>query len=213
MNMKAPRLEPFATTIGSLILCAGLLTGCVLVAAAPGASAASTKGLSLSGCSPSAIPSGFVLDAVHSGSMSPAQYSASGDIQASMIYDHYKRGLRDVYTDLSPSADVGQDLVIECIAMQFSSPANANRFLQSFKYLRSQAGSVAQKVALPKRLNGASVAYREEQQAFSGYHITSTNVIEAADQRGVAFYVVSVAGQSPQMGTAFGFLKRIASQA
>jgi hypothetical protein len=176
---------------------------------ADGAAAATAHGFSLAGCAQGTLPAGFTQDAAHSGSITPAQYSASGDIQASLIYDQYKRGLRQVYTDLS-STTAGADLVIECVGMKFSSSQNANRFYQSYNYQRSLAKTVAQKIALPKRIGSSSVAYREEQQSFSGYHITSTDVIETAVQQGDYFYDVSVAGPAPKVTTAFGILKRIA---
>ena len=97
--------------------------------------------------------------------------------------------------------------------MQFSGAQNANRFLQSFEYLRSQAGSsIAQKVKLPGRVSGVSVGYREEQQAFTGYGIPSTTVVEAAAQHGKEFFVVSVAGPVPSIATAYGLLKKIESR-
>ena len=96
--------------------------------------------------------------------------------------------------------------------MQFSTPKNANRFLQSFDYLRSQAGSIVKKVALPGHLAGDVVGYREGQQAFSGFHISSTTVMEVADQHGDYFYDVSVAGPDPTVHSAFGFLKGLAGR-
>jgi hypothetical protein len=215
MNLRRQRRQLGVAATG--LLCLGATLGATSAAWTDGAAAATAHGLSLAGCAPGALPSGFTLDATHSGSITPAQYSASGDIQASLIYDQYKRGLRDVYTDLTAStattastSSTGADVVIECVGMRFSSAENANRFYQSYNYQRSLAHTVAQKIALPKRIGSSSVAYREEQQSFSGYHIASTDVIEAAMQQGDYFYSVSVAGPTPQVKTAFGLLKRIA---
>jgi hypothetical protein len=185
--------------------------GCTLSASAASAAVSSHSPLSLAKCSTGDIPNGFSLDAAHSGTMSPAQYSASGDIQASLIFDHFHDGLRNVYTDLTAPSS-GRNLVIECVAMDFSTSENANRFLQSFEYLRSQAGSIVKKVELPGHLSGDSVGYRELQQAFSGYHITSTTVMEVADQHGDYFYDVSVAGPDPTVRSAFGLLKGLAGR-
>jgi hypothetical protein len=197
------------TVLGMLVTVVGATTS---AAAQPVLSAASR--LSLKGCSVGDVPAGFVLDASHSGSIRPSQYSASGDIQASLIYDRYQRGQRNVFTQLSPTpSSVSQDLVIECVAMKFDSSSGADRFLQSFEYLRSQAGKVAKRTALPRHLPGRSVAYQETQQAFSGYQIASTDVVEAANQRGDYFYDVSVAGPAPKVTTAFELLKQIASPA
>ncbi len=207
MNWQRLRGRLGVAAVGVLAV-GGLIANSSDVAGAAVA-AKSSGGLTLSGCARGALPTGFILDATHSGTITPAQYSASGDIQASLIYDQYKQGLRQVYTNLvAPAA--AADLVIECVAMRFSSAENANRFYQSYNYQRSLAHSVAQKITLPKHLGSSSVGYREEQQSFSGYHITSTNVIETAVQEGDYFYSVSVAGSAPQVGTAFGILKRIA---
>jgi hypothetical protein len=200
-----------AVLVGSV----GLLSGC---SSSPATSKSATEkppsSISLKGCETSQAPTGFALDAKHSGPMSPAQYSASGDIQASLIFDHFQSGLRNVFTDLAePNPNPSGDLVIECVAMQFSNSENANRFLQSFEYLRSQAKAIVQKVKLPSRVPGDAVGYQEQQQAFSGYHIASTTVMEVADQHGDDFYDVSVAGPDPVMPTAFGFLKSIAGAA
>jgi hypothetical protein len=207
MNLRVQRRRLVVAAVGLLGL--GATLGATGIGWADGVGAATPRGLSLAACGPSALPAGFTPDAAHSGSITPAQYSASGDIQASLIYDQYKRGLRDVYTNLT-SSTAGTDLVIECVGMKFSSGENANRFYQSYNYQRALAKSVAQKVALPKRIGSSSVAYHEEQQAFSGYHITSTDVIEAAEQQGDYFYSVSVAGPAPQLSTAYNLLKRVA---
>jgi hypothetical protein len=197
------------------VLFVAALGGCCsgLLAPAADAAAASHATLSLAKCAARDVPRGFSIDPTHSGHMTPAQYSASGDIQASLIFDHFQHGLRNVYTDLStPNTNPDGNQVIECVAMDFSTPENANRFLQSFEYLRSQAGSIVKKVALPAHLSGDAVGYREGQQAFSGYHISSTTVMEVADQHGDFFYDVSVAGPDPTVRTAFGFLKGLAGR-
>jgi hypothetical protein len=208
MNSHSIRGLRCAIAAGTLALGAGLVT-------APGSAggsvrAASSARLSLAGCAQGAIPTDFQTDAAHSGTLTPAKYSASGDMQASLIYDQFKHGTRNVFTNLTPSSNVGENLVIECVAMQFASSEDANRFFQSYKYQRSLAKGVAQKVAVPKHLGGASVGYKEKQQSFAGYNITSTNVVEMADQQGNYFFSVSIAGPVPQPSTAFALLKRIA---
>jgi hypothetical protein len=206
--------RPGGKTRAALLLVVAL-GGCFggLLAPAADAAAATHSTLSLAKCSARDVPNGFSLDASHSGHMTPAQYSASGDIQASLIFDHFQHGLRDVYTDLAtPNTGPNGDQVIECVAMAFSTPQNANRFLQSFEYLRSQAASIVKKVALPGRLAGDSVGYREAQQAFSGYHIASTTVMEVADQHGDLFYDVSIAGPDPTVHSVFGLLKGLAGR-
>jgi hypothetical protein len=218
MKDRTKRLAARAA-LGALVGSVTLAAGWASVLVPSGSAAAAPSGVA--GCGPSNVPSGFRLDAAHSGRITPAQYSASGDIQASLIFDQYHQGFRSVYTDLPASttsttaatSTTGQNLVIECVAMQFSSAENANRFLQSFEYLRKQAGSIAQKIALPGHVHGASAGYREEQQAFSGYGIASTTVVEAAAQHGKEFFDVSVAGPTPSVTTAFGLLKRIESRA
>jgi hypothetical protein len=216
MNKRIPRRLSISLRTAVLVVTTGVLAGCSSTpsSSSPHAAASSNAPLSLNGCAPSDVPSGFVLDGTHSGTMSPAQYSASGDIQASLIFDHFLHGLRNVYTNLAtPNPQQGGDLVVECVAMQFSTTENANRFLQSFEYLRSQAGSIVTKVALPSSLSGDEVGYQEQQQAFSGYHIASTTVMEVADQHGDEFYDVSVAGPHPTSSSAFGILKVLAGSA
>jgi hypothetical protein len=209
---KRPKRSLLALLVGA----AGLLGAC---STTPTASTdqvitASNASVALNGCSATNVPPGFVLDQKHSGSITPGQYSASGDIQASLVYDQYQQGLRNVFTQLSPSpSSTNHDLVIECVGMRFGSSSGANRFLQSFEYLRSQARGIAKKVTLPGRLSGDSVGYQESQQAFSGYNITSTDVVETADQQGNYFYDVSVAGPAPAVTTAFDLLAHLASQA
>ncbi len=216
MSKRSPLGRSVGLSVAAVAMSSGLLA-CAVGAAfsAPAGAATFISGTStLKGCAPRNVPRGFILDAAHSGAITPAQYSASGDIQASLIFDHYRHGARAVFTDLSTSAtQPAKDLVIECVAMVFSTPTNANRFLQSFEYLRSQAGSIVQKVSLPGRLRGTAVGYREEQQAFAGYHISSTTVMELADQHGDDVYDISVAGPNPQVHTAFGFLKALAGAA
>jgi hypothetical protein len=208
MNWLPRRALSTAALVGTLAVTACVVSGVGPSAASAGATTAGR--LSLAGCSTKHLPAGFQADSTHSGSLTPAKYSASGDMQASLIYDQFRHGLRNVFTSLSPSSKAGQDLVIECVAMQFTSEANANRFFQSYRYQRTLAKGVAQRVNLPKHLSGASVGYKEIDQSFVGYHITSTSVVEAADQRGDDFYSVSVAGPSPSVGTAFSLLQRIA---
>jgi hypothetical protein len=216
MNRGVPRRRAISLAVGITVGSMCLLAACggSPTPAPPQAAAALSVPISLNGCAGKSIPTGFVLDDSHSGTMSPAQYSASGDIQASLIYDHFQHGLRDVYTDLAlPTPDPADDQVIECVAMRFSNPENANRFLQSFEYLRSQAKGIAKKVVLPSHLAGDAVGYRELQQAFTGYHIASTTVMEVAIQDGDDFYDVSVAGPDPELQTAFGYLKALAGSA
>jgi hypothetical protein len=118
--------------------------------------------------------------------------------------------LRDVYTDLGPAAAANHgDLVFECVAMEFPTSADANRFFQSFEYLRTQAGSLVTKDKVPVPGATASVGYVEQQQAFSGYQISSTTVDEAAAQLGDQFYDVSVAGPAPQLATASRYLTQL----
>jgi hypothetical protein len=207
--------RPWGLTMAALAVSGLLSAWNVAASTAPAAAATSaTAPAGLRGCAARNVPGGFLLDESHSGTITSAQYSASGDIQASLIFDHYRHGERAVYTALGgPSPRQGGDLVIECVAMKFSTPVNANRFLQSFEYLRAQAASIVKKVALPARLPGDAVGYREEQQAFSGYHISSTTVMELADQHGDDFYDVSVAGPDPLVHTAFDLLKALTGRA
>lgn len=148
-------------------------------------------------CAPGLLPAGFTLDAARSKALEPADYSGSGDMQAAMIYDQYRRGARTVYTNLHPTAGGDPNLVIECTVLQFATSADASRFIAAFKALREQAGNLAQTVAPPSVAGATTLAYLEHQQGFAGYGITSTDVLEVAAQTGSQFATVSIAGPQP----------------
>ncbi|MBV9412366.1 MAG: hypothetical protein JO148_12270 [Acidimicrobiia bacterium] len=197
------------------------VVGLVLVTAACGGSHSGTAGLTTTTtvrlaaavrsprCTPPDLPAGFTLDAARSGPIQPGQYSAAGDVQAAMIYDQYRAGYRTVYTNLHPAAGGDSNLVVECVAMEFGSPADAVRFLGSYKDLRKQAGSLAQAVTAPASAGAGTVEYLEHGQSFAGYQIASTDVLEVAGQSGDRVTTVAVAGPSPSADLAVALLRKV----
>jgi hypothetical protein len=157
-----------------------------------------------------AAPAGFTADADVSGPLTPGGYSASQDVQAALVFDKLQRGERSVFTRLK--APSGSDLVVQCNVLEFASPADAHRFALSYKDLRAHATAVAHALPAPA-VPGASltVAYREEQQSFQGYGITSTRVVEVGALRGSRFVTASVAGPRALATTAEALLRGLGS--
>jgi hypothetical protein len=172
------------------------------------ASAPTAVALPASACPSGVVPAGFALDAAHSGALQPADYSESGDVQAAMIYDDYQGGYRTVYTDLKPGT-AAVALVVECVALQFSTPANASRFVAAFTALRQDAGSLARQVTPSTKIGTTTLEYEETGQGFAGYGITSTDVVEMAAVDGDHFDTVSVAGPNPPAALAVSLLEGV----
>jgi hypothetical protein len=149
------------------------------------------------GCTLSQLPAGYAVDAAHTGKLTAHNYSAAADVQAALEFDQLTNGGRDVWLHRSSSGKVTG--VVSCIAMPFPSAHIANRFFMSYKELRTDAGSIVHKITLPKPVRGLAgvTAYLETEQSFRGYHIASTNVVEAAGTDGSRLDIVSVAGKSP----------------
>jgi len=158
-------------------------------------------------CTAADVPGGFVADRARAGSIQPAQYSAAGDVQAAMLYDHFQAGYRSVFTNLHPAPGADTDQVVECVELRFASSADAARFLGSYKALRDEAGGLAQAVVPPAAsLGTVTVQYAEQGQGFSAYGITSTNVAELATQTGNRVVTVAIAGPTPSTGLAVTLL-------
>jgi hypothetical protein len=187
------------------------LSACSSTKPRPAATAPTTVARTLpalQGCPPPDVPAGFTLDSARSGPLQPGQYSTSGDMQAAMLYDRYQGGVRSVYTNLTGRTD----LVVECVAMQFATPTDAARFVSAYKALREQAGNLAQSVTPTTSIGATTLQYQEHNQAFAGYHITSTEVVEIAAQTGNRFYTVAVAGPTPSSPLAVTLLRTLAGQ-
>jgi hypothetical protein len=149
------------------------------------------------GCTSSLLPKGYSVDAAHTGKLTPHNYSAAADVQAALEYDQLTNGGRDVWVERKGEGKVTG--VVSCIAMPFPSAHVANRFFLSYQQLRTEAGSIVHRITLPKPVSGLAgvTAYLETQQSFRGYHIASTNVVEAAGTDGARLDIVSLAGTSP----------------
>ncbi|HVW79547.1 MAG TPA: hypothetical protein VHB69_01225 [Mycobacteriales bacterium] len=165
------------------------------------------------GCTGAMLPKGFTVDAAHTGKLTAHNYSATADVQAALEYDQMTDGGRDVWLKRAKSGRITQ--VASCIAMPFPSAHIANRFFMSYRQLRTDAGSIVHRIALPKPVAGLAgvTAYLETQQSFRGYHIASTNVIEAAGRDGSRLDIVSVAGSSPSAALAQRLLAAMAGAA
>lgn len=196
----------------STLVLLGVLAGCGGQATSPRAAApAGPAATAVPTCRANQLPTGFVVDPAHSGPLTPGLYSSSQDVQAALVYDKLQRGERTVFTRLK--AAPGADLVIECTVLDFDTPADARRFALAFEDLRRQAGSLVSELAPAPIVPGSSrtVGYREQQQAFEGYGIASTQVIESAALTGTRFASVSVAGPAPDPATAEKLLPGLAA--
>jgi hypothetical protein len=178
------------------------LTGCgggssSTPATAPTESPASFA-MPVAGCSGRVLPSGYVVDAAHTGELSARTYSASADVQAALEFDQLKHGSRRVYVHHVRGSHSAVDGVVSCVALSFPSTDQADRFFASYRTLRRQAGSIATRLhaATVHGLVG-TVSYLERQQSFRGYGIVSTDVIETAGLAGTTLDVASVAATSP----------------
>jgi hypothetical protein len=149
------------------------------------------------GCTSSLLPDGYSVDAAHTGKLTAHNYSAAADVQAALEYDQLTNGDRDVWVQRKGEGKVTG--VVSCIAMPFPSAHIANRFFLSYQELRTEAGSIVHRIKLPTPVSGLAgvTAYLETEQAFRGYHIASTNVVEAAGRDGARLDIVSVAGPAP----------------
>jgi hypothetical protein len=145
----------------------------------------------------SLLPSGYSVDPAHTGKLTAHNYSAAADVQAALEYDQLTDGGREVWLHRTSAGKVTG--VVSCVAMPFPSAHIADRFFMSYQELRTEAGSIVHRISLPGPASGLSgvTAYLETEQSFRGYHIASTNVIEAAGTDGSRLDIVSVAGQSP----------------
>jgi hypothetical protein len=161
------------------------------------------------GCDHSVLPAGFSVDKAHSGRLTAHTYSASADVQAALEFDKLQSGARRVYVHHSSDSRRAVDGVASCISLQFASPALAIRFFGSYQTLRRQAGSLVARISPAPLVSGlrGTTAYYEKQQAFRGYGISSTNVIEVAGLHGQTLDIASIAGTSPAVSVATNLLK------
>jgi hypothetical protein len=207
-----------ALSVVSLVTATGL-AGCA-GSSAPSASAPvtspSTSSASLAspllkpaGCRAGLLPAHFVADHAHTGPLTAKTYSASADVQAALEYDQLKTGIRNVFTRRAHGTVNG---VVSCVALRFASAKLATRFFGSYRELRNKAGSIVRRIPTAS-VSGAhgTVAYFERQQAFRGYHITSTNVVEIAGVAGDTLTIASVAGGSPSVPLARTLLESMVS--
>jgi hypothetical protein len=166
----------------------------------------------VTGCTLAMLPAGFSVDTAHTGKLTAHNYSAAADVQAALIFDQLEPGSRDVYVHRPGSGKI--DGVTSCVAMPFATPHVAARFFMSYRSLRQQAGAIVHRIKLPGSVPGLSgvTAYLETEQSFSGYHIASTNVVEAAGRDGSRLDIVSVAGTSPSRALARRLLMAMAGQ-
>jgi hypothetical protein len=151
----------------------------------------------VTGCTLGMLPAGYSVDSAHSGKLTAHNYTSVAEVQAALIFDQLQTGSRDVYVHRAGSGRI--DEVTSCIAMPFTSPHLAARFFMSYRALRRQAGSIVHRIKLPGSVPGlvGVTAYLETEQSFRGYHIASTNVVEAAGRDGSRLDIVSVAGTTP----------------
>jgi hypothetical protein len=151
------------------------------------------------GCTSSLLPTGYSVDAAHTGQLTAHNYSAAADVQAALEYDQMTNGDRDVWVRGKGKGKGKVIGVVSCVAMPFPSAHIANRFFLSYKELRTDAGSIVHRIKLPTPVSGLAgvTAYLETEQAFRGYHIASINVVEAAGRDGSRLDIVSVAGAAP----------------
>jgi hypothetical protein len=179
----------------------------------PGATSTAAAALAPTGCSTGLLPAGYVVDPAHTGKLTAHNYSAAADVQAALEFDQLGKGSRDVYLLHAKSGKVTG--VVSCIAMPFPSAHVAGRFFMSYRTLRTDAGSIVHRIKLPRPVSSLSgvTAYLETEQAFRGYHIASTNVIEAAGRAGPRLDIVSVAGSSPSRSLAQRLLAAMAGVA
>jgi hypothetical protein len=163
------------------------------------------------GCSPNLVPTGYTIDAKHSGKLTAHSYSAAAEVQAALEYDQLQSGAREVFVH---SAGRRTDGVATCVAMQFPSAHLAGRFFMSYRALRKQAGSLVAEVSIPGGASGLSGAtgYLERDQSFRGYQIASTDVIEFSGQDGRRLDIVSVAGATPSRSLGHKLLVAMANQ-
>jgi hypothetical protein len=184
----------------------GLIGGCVpaqerlpLAAASPTPVAETAAGR----CLPGLLAGSFRRDDSYSGDLTASQYSAFADVQAALQYDQYQSGYRTVLTDLRPRGGAGAEVFASCVSMRFAGDAQAARFLSSYRYLRTEAGGLAQTVEVG-RVGSLSdvVAYREQHQDFHAYGVTGADVIEVAGRAGPRLFIASVAGSAPDLAQA-----------
>lgn len=183
-----------------------LLASCGGGPSGHGATVATAAELASPACGAGVFPSGMTEDATHSGSITMGEYTASGDLQAAMLYDGYGRGVRTAYTDLA-GRGAPAPLVAECVGLQFGSEAGAERFIGSWSDLRTQAGSLVRSVSVAAGIGQHRAGFYETGQGFSGYGISSTDVVELAAQQGAYVFTVAVAGPDPSAALADRLLK------
>jgi hypothetical protein len=184
-------------------------------AAEPRPSPASAASAQLTGCQPSLLPSGYVVDTRHSGRLTAHNYSQSADVQAALVFDQMSGGARRVYVHHRSGAASRIDAVASCVTMQFPDAHVANRFFLSYRSLRDHAGSLVTRVPIGNTVPALTglTAYREMEQSFRGYRIASTTVVEAAGQANRNLDIVSVAGSRPSTRLARALLASLAGGA
>lgn len=196
----------------------------VLLLAACGGSTATTQPTAkptlppVQACAASQLPqAGFVPDPAHSGPLSVAKYSPSGDIQAALVYFHFENGVRQVFTDLpataSPGAAAGaagpvspHDVLVVCDAIEFRDADGARGFVGSFRQFRLDN---KQTESSPPAIADRQVGFIDHDQSFSGYPIQHAEGAEIATAKGTRFYSVSVFGTSPTLQTAAAILRAV----
>jgi hypothetical protein len=154
-------------------------------------------------CAPADLEEGFTVDPQYTGDLAATAYSAAADVQAALEYDNYRSGYRTILTRLHPPAGAGSDMFASCVSMRFASAPEAARFFSSYRDLRRQAGSLVTTTA-PPAVAGLTdlVAYQEKEQAFHGYGIANTDVVELAGLSGARLFIATVGGPEPAMSRA-----------
>jgi hypothetical protein len=158
----------------------------------------------------SVLPSAYRIDSAHSGSVSATTYSAAADVQAALEYDQLKSGQRAVYLHHTAGRVDG---VASCVTLTFGSAHNAQRFLGSYKALRKDAGKLAKPITVKGNVPAGTVGYRELDQSFSGYQISSTTVIEEAAVTGSTLTITSTADRAASVATGAKLLAAVGASA
>ena len=211
--------RPAPLTLLALVLLAGC--GGTATVPTPSATAAPTAAPAHA-CTAASLPqSGFIPDPAHGGPLTVGKYSPNGDMQAALVYFHFRDGERLVYTNLAaepataapggaagPSTP-GHDQLVSCDAIDFPTSEDAEGFLGAFRQLRIDAKQ--REVAAPA-IGDKRNAFADQGQDFTGYPIHGANGAEIAATRGARFYSVSVFGPSPTLQSATTIIQSMLGQ-
>jgi hypothetical protein len=206
-----------------MLLAVVILAGCggTSTVPTPTATAAPTAAPAQA-CTAASLPqSGFTPDPTHSGPLTTGKYSPNGDMQAALVYFHFRDGERQVFTNLAaepPTAapggaagpsTPGHDQLVSCDAIDFPTAEDAQGFLKAFRQLRIDAKQ--QEVGGPA-VGDRHYAFADSGQDFAGYPIKGANGAEIAATHGSRFYSVSVFGPSPTLQSATTIIQSMLGQ-